>query len=165
MHLSRRAVLAAAAPQPSRSASPRALTRRRKARASTRCLSASRPKSCAVRPSAQHRSALAKSARADGHFDRVSDASKAGNRRARSLTQRALRDRTRIDREALSASEQVTYDVVRASSENSLAANAFEMGSGATAPYVVTQLTGVYSNVPSFLPSSIPCAHATRPTR
>ena len=95
--------------------------------------------------------------RAGGRYiDRLSDASKQGDREQRAATERALRDVRAIRRERLEPQEQITHDVVRTSLENSLANSATTFGGGAGAPYVVTQLTGVYSSMPNFLAQSHP---------
>ncbi|HRO03105.1 MAG TPA: DUF885 family protein, partial [Terricaulis sp.] len=95
--------------------------------------------------------------RAGGRFiDRLSDPSKQGDREQRAATQRALRDLNAIRRDRLEPQEQITHDVVRTSLENSLANSAFSVGGGAGAPYVVTQLTGVYSSMPNFLAQTHP---------
>ncbi|MEZ5994202.1 MAG: DUF885 family protein [Hyphomonadaceae bacterium] len=89
---------------------------------------------------------------AGGRFiDRVSDASKDGARRYRAILQGALEELGRIRRDRLSEQDAVTYDVVHTSFENSVASSEFEAGSGAGAPYVVSQLTGVYRGQPNFL--------------
>jgi uncharacterized protein (DUF885 family) len=90
------------------------------------------------------------------YVDRVSDASKAGKARGREIGQAVLDGLNGIRRDALPANEQVTYDVVRTSFENSMAASAFAPGGGATGPYVVTQLTGAYTQGPDFLDSRHP---------
>ena len=90
------------------------------------------------------------------YVDRVSDASKAGKTRGREIGQAVLDGLNGIRRDALPANEQVTYDVVRTSFENSMAASAFAPGGGATTPYVVTQLTGAYTQGPDFLDSRHP---------
>lgn len=89
-------------------------------------------------------------------IDKVSDRSKAASRENRALTQAALNDLRGIDRSALAPRDQVTYDVVSTSWENSLANSAFEAGGGAGSPYVVTQLTGAYRNGPDFLDQQHP---------
>jgi uncharacterized protein (DUF885 family) len=95
--------------------------------------------------------------RAGGRYiDRLSDASMAGFRRQRRLSQRLLDDMRRLDRSGLSGQDQVTYDVVATAIENSLATAQFEFGAGAGAPYVVTQLTGSYTGIPDFLASQHP---------
>jgi uncharacterized protein (DUF885 family) len=84
-------------------------------------------------------------------IDKVSDASKQGAREAREQTRAALGELRAINRESLPARDKVTYDVVAAAWENSLASSQFEVGGGAGAPYVVTQLTGAYRGMPNFL--------------
>jgi uncharacterized protein (DUF885 family) len=88
--------------------------------------------------------------------DKLSDASKAASRLARSQTQASLNDLRAIERESLSPRDRVTYDVVATSWENSLANSAFEVGGGAGSPYVVTQLTGAYTSGPDFLDQQHP---------
>jgi uncharacterized protein (DUF885 family) len=89
-------------------------------------------------------------------IDKLSDASKEGARLARAQTQDSLNALRAIDRETLQPRDRVTYDVVATSWENSLANAAFEVGGGAGAPYVVTQLTGAYTDVPDFLDAQHP---------
>jgi len=90
------------------------------------------------------------------HIDKVSDLSKAAARESRALQQAALTELRAINRASLPPRDQVTYDVVATSWENSLANSAFEVGGGAGAPYVVTQLTGAYRNGPDFLDAQHP---------
>jgi len=89
-------------------------------------------------------------------IDKVSDRSKAAGRESRALTQAALAELRALDRAALPARDQVTYDVVATSWQNSLDNSAFEVGGGAGGPYVVTQLTGAYRNGPDFLDAQHP---------
>jgi uncharacterized protein (DUF885 family) len=84
-------------------------------------------------------------------IDKVSDASKQGAREAREQTRAALGELRAINRESLPARDKVTYDVVATAWENGLASSQFEVGGGAGAPYVVTQLTGAYRGMPNFL--------------
>ncbi|HCK85020.1 MAG TPA: DUF885 domain-containing protein, partial [Hyphomonadaceae bacterium] len=74
----------------------------------------------------------------------------------RAIQQKALADLGRLDRGALPARDAVTLDVVVTSFQNSVANAAFEVGGGAGAPYVVTQLTGAYTDVPDFMDSQHP---------
>lgn len=90
------------------------------------------------------------------YIDKLSDASKAAAREARVHTQASLHELRSINRDRLSPRDRVTYDVVAAAWENSLANSAFEVGGGAGAPYVVTQLTGAYRNVPDFMDAQHP---------
>ena len=84
-------------------------------------------------------------------IDKVSDASKQAAREARDQTRASLRELQAIDRETLPARDNVTYDVVATAWANNLASAEFEVGGGAGAPYVVTQLTGAYRSMPNFL--------------
>jgi uncharacterized protein (DUF885 family) len=95
--------------------------------------------------------------RAGGRFvDRMGDASKEGARRYRGILEAATRDLGAINRERLTSQEAVTLDVVTTSFENSIATQQFEIGGGAGAPYIVTQLTGAYTDVPDFMDSQHP---------
>ncbi|MBL8536092.1 MAG: DUF885 family protein [Hyphomonadaceae bacterium] len=87
------------------------------------------------------------------YMDRLSDASKEGFLRQRAIGERALTDLRRLNRASLSGPDAVTYDVVITAIENSVAAAGFEVGGGAGAPYLVTQLTGSYTGIPDFLVS------------
>ena len=89
-------------------------------------------------------------------IDKLSSSSKAAGREYRAILQNALSELSAIDRSALPANEQVTRDVVITAYENSLATSRFEVGGGAGAPYVVTQLTGSYSDIPDFLDNQHP---------
>jgi len=89
-------------------------------------------------------------------IDKLSDASKDGARRYRGIIENALTELRAIDRSALPANEAVTLDVVTTSYDYSLANSRFEVGSGAGAPYVVTQLTGSYGNLPDFMDAQHP---------
>ena len=85
------------------------------------------------------------------YIDRVSDASKQGNRDYRAVLQGALEELGRINRDRLQSQDAVTHDVVSTSFRNSVDSSAFEAGSGAGAPYIVTQLNGAYRSMPNFL--------------
>lgn len=99
--------------------------------------------------------------RAGGRYiDRLSDASKAGFLRQRRLAERLVADLRRFDRSALSGPDSVTLDVVLTAVENNVATAQFEVGGGAGAPYVVTQLTGSYTFLPDFLASQHPITNA-----
>jgi uncharacterized protein (DUF885 family) len=88
--------------------------------------------------------------------DKLGDSSKEGNRRYRAIIQNALTELRALDRNALPGRDQVTLDVVATSFENNLANSRFEVGGGAGAPYVVTQLTGSYADGPDFLDQQHP---------
>lgn len=94
---------------------------------------------------------------AGGRFiDKLGDASKEGARRYRGILDGALRELGALDRAQLSAQDAVTVDVVSTSFRNSVANMQFEVGGGAGAPYVVTQLTGAYTDVPDFMDAQHP---------
>src|SRR6185295_19107912 len=96
-------------------------------------------------------------ARAGGRFiDRLGDSSKDAARRYRSILQNALSELQAINRDALPARDKVTLDVVATSFSNSVASGQFEVGGGAGAPYVVSQLTGSYRSAPEFLDAQHP---------
>jgi uncharacterized protein (DUF885 family) len=90
------------------------------------------------------------------YIDKLGDSSKEGNRRYRAIIQNALTELRALDRNALPARDQVTLDVVATSFENNLANSGFEVGGGAGAPYIVTQLTGSYADGPDFLDQQHP---------
>lgn len=84
---------------------------------------------------------------------RLSDQSPAGLAAAKAQTQGELRALKALDRSKLSAADQVSYDTILYSLENTAAVQAFEFGGNAfgPSPYVVSQLTGAYQQVPDFL--------------
>jgi uncharacterized protein (DUF885 family) len=90
------------------------------------------------------------------YMDRLSDASKEGLLRQRQIGERALAELRALDRATLEGQDGVTYDVVVTAIGNNVEAAGFESGGGATAPYVVTQLTGAYTGIPDFLASQHP---------
>jgi uncharacterized protein (DUF885 family) len=96
-------------------------------------------------------------AKAGGRYvDKLGDASKEGARRYRGILETALRDLNALNRAALPAQDAVTLDVVKTSFENSIATMRYEIGGGAGAPYIVTQLTGAYRDIPDFMDSQHP---------
>jgi uncharacterized protein (DUF885 family) len=99
-------------------------------------------------------------AQAGGHYnDRLSDASPAGMQRRAMVMADTLAELDRIDRGALIPADLVSYQVVRESLSNALAGARFGWGSygfGAPTPYVVTQLSGSYVTVPTFLDTNHP---------
>jgi uncharacterized protein (DUF885 family) len=94
-----------------------------------------------------------------GLRSRLSDRSAAG--RARDLN-RARAERAelrRIDRAALSPAAKVDHDVVAYQLDRGIAGGerfTYGSGSGRYAPYVLTQLTGAYRDVPDFLDGQHP---------
>ncbi len=90
------------------------------------------------------------------YIDRMSDRSRAGFIRIRAMTEQALADLQRINRNDLTGQDAVSYDIARTSLQNQVDASRFEFGNGATQPYAVTQLTGSYRDVPDFLDTRHP---------
>jgi len=82
---------------------------------------------------------------------RLSDASREGARRLRGVMEKGLADLQALDRASLSPQEAVSLDVVATSLQNDIDDARFEPS--ATSPYVVTQLTGAYTQIPDFLDS------------
>lgn len=111
-----------------------------------------------LRESPEYCTALAvPESRAGGRYiDRLSDASRAGQRRSLRMLEQFVADMRRIDRGSLTGQDVVTYDVVLTAIDNSIANARFDVGGGAGAPYVVTQLTGAYTGLPDFLASQHP---------
>jgi len=96
-------------------------------------------------------------AKAGGRYiDRLSDLSKAGKARQLDLGKQAVSDLQAISRDSLTEAAKVTYDVAMTSIQNNNEASSFDPGGGATAPYVLSQLTGAYTNTPDFLASQHP---------
>jgi uncharacterized protein (DUF885 family) len=93
--------------------------------------------------------------RAGGSYiARVSDASREAQRKVRGIYESGLGELRALDRTKLTPQETVSLDVVSTSFENDIADMTFEPA--ATAPYVVSQLTGAYTNIPDFLDSAHP---------
>lgn len=111
-----------------------------------------------LRESPEYATSLAVSEEQAGgrYIDRLSDASKEGLLRQRQIGEHALTELRALDRAGLEGQDGVTYDVVVTAVENNVEAAGFEFGGGATAPYVVTQLTGAYTYIPDFLASQHP---------
>jgi len=111
-----------------------------------------------LREAPEYATALAVSEEQAGgrYIDRLSDASKEGKARNLQMSERALADLRALNRDTLPAQGKVSYDVVATAIENSNAAARFSPGSGATGPYVLTQLTGAYTGLPDFLASQHP---------
>ena len=91
---------------------------------------------------------------AGGRFmDKLSDASKTGLERYKSLLQNAVTALNGLNRDSLPHADQVSVDVVKTAAEDQFNALQWEVGTGATQPYVVSQLTGAYQSIPDFLDS------------
>jgi uncharacterized protein (DUF885 family) len=96
-------------------------------------------------------------AQAGGRYiDRLSDVSRDGLRRQRGIAEAALAALGHLDRASLCDQDRVTYDVVTTALRDTVDAANFETGTGAQAPYTVTQLTGNYAFIPDFLASQHP---------
>ncbi len=90
------------------------------------------------------------------YIDRLSDSSRAGRDRINAIATTTLAAMHRLDRNALEGQDGVTYDVVNTSLQDGVDSARFEVGGGATGPYVVTQLGGNYTFIPDFLASQHP---------
>jgi uncharacterized protein (DUF885 family) len=84
---------------------------------------------------------------------RLSDQSPAGLAAAKAQTADQLRRLQAVDRTRLSPGDQVSYDTVLYAAKSTAAVQAFAFGGNAfgPSPYVVSQLTGAYQQVPDFL--------------
>jgi uncharacterized protein (DUF885 family) len=84
---------------------------------------------------------------------RLSDNSAAGRDAARAMNADQLRRMQGIDRSALTAAGRVSYDTVAYTRRSAAAIAAFDFGGGGfgPGPYVVSQQTGAYQSVPTFL--------------
>jgi uncharacterized protein (DUF885 family) len=90
---------------------------------------------------------------------KLDDYSAAGRAKDLARAEAELAELKRIDRDRLSADARVDYDVVEYGLTNSIAGNRrFAYGSTGSryTPYVITQLTGPYRDIPDFLDSSHP---------
>lgn len=90
------------------------------------------------------------------YIDRLSDYTRAGQERSLGIAQGALTSLQALNRDTLDARDAVTYDVVTTALQDQIASSHFKSGSGAQAPYTVTQLTGSYTFIPDFLASQHP---------
>jgi uncharacterized protein (DUF885 family) len=83
----------------------------------------------------------------------LADQSAAGIAEARAANLDQLARLKTIDRAALSVSEKVNYDTLLYTRESSARVGRFDFGGSnfGPSPYVVSQLTGAYQNVPDFL--------------
>ncbi|HEX4183251.1 MAG TPA: DUF885 family protein [Caulobacteraceae bacterium] len=84
---------------------------------------------------------------------KLADQSASGIAEARALNLDQLRRLKAINREALSTTEKVNYDTVLYTRESNAAVGRFDFGGAnfGPSPYVVSQLTGSYQDVPDFL--------------
>ena len=111
-----------------------------------------------LRESPEYATSLAVSEEQAGgrYIDRLSDASKEAFIRNRGIAERGVQELQGLDRATLSAHDAVTYDVVLTALQNQVESARFEFGGGAGGPYVISQLTGSYTNIPDFLASQHP---------
>ncbi|HEX4303574.1 MAG TPA: DUF885 family protein [Rhizomicrobium sp.] len=88
----------------------------------------------------------------------MDDASLAGVVRQNKLTESELARLSAFDRSSVSGEDQVSYDVVLFGLKTNDDANKRYAygGGGAGAPYIISQLGGLYSGVPSFLDNQHP---------
>jgi uncharacterized protein (DUF885 family) len=88
----------------------------------------------------------------------IDDASLAGIARAKALNTSQLKRLSQIGRSTLTGADQLNYDIVNYELSNSEAADKeFNYGPAAAGqPYILSQLTGSYCNLPSFLDSQHP---------
>ena len=114
-----------------------------------------------LRPEGATQLGLDKGANADLR-GKLSDASAAGLAADRAATRDQLRRLAMIDRNRLSATDKLDYDVVKYTRESSAAVQAFDFGGGGygPSPYVVSQQTGAYQSVPDFLDTKHPVGNA-----
>ena len=86
---------------------------------------------------------------------RLSDTSAAGAARDLSRTKAQAKELARVDRAKLNEASQLDYDVLTYQFDRELGGEKFGYGetAGRYAPYVISQLTGSYREVPDFLDS------------
>lgn len=96
--------------------------------------------------------------------NRLADASPEGLARQAALAESLAKRFDAIDRKALTGQDAISYDVVRAALGYTIRGNAARFGNWgleyAPTPYVVSQLTGSYQSVPSFLDNQHPMRNA-----
>lgn len=93
-------------------------------------------------------------AQAGGRYmDKLSDASKAGLEAVKQTLQQSITTLNGFDRNALNHGDKVSVDVLITDYNNQLGCLQWEVGGGASTPYVVSQLTGSYQQAPDFLDS------------
>ena len=111
-----------------------------------------------LRESPEYATSLAVSEEQAGgrYINRLGDYTRAGAERVLQLAQGGLTRLQALNRDTLEARDAVTYDVVVTALQDQVASAQFKTGSGAQAPYTVTQLTGAYTFLPDFLASQHP---------
>ena len=90
------------------------------------------------------------------YIDKLSDVSKAGFEAGKEFRQNAVNTLSAVNRGTLNHDDQVSLDVVKTAYENDLACLQYEVGTGASTPYVLSQLTGSFTQIPDFLDSQHP---------
>lgn len=105
-----------------------------------------------LRPEGATQLGLDKGANADLR-GKLSDQSAAGRAVSRALTRSNLAALAEIDRRSLSENDRIDYDTVLYTQKSAAAVQAFDFGGSSfgPSPYVVSQLTGAYQDVPDFL--------------
>ena len=109
----------------------------------------------AVSPEAATALGLSEAEAGTGFARRLSDTSPLAREEAAALNERFLREVRAVDRDALSGTARVTYDVLQNAYEGAAQRNRFGFGGGAvlgsSSPYVVTQLSGAHIGLPRLL--------------
>ncbi|MGE3143781.1 MAG: DUF885 family protein, partial [Hyphomonadaceae bacterium] len=90
------------------------------------------------------------------YLNRLSDETREAKERYKQILVRGAADLRAVNREALSAQDRVSVDVVTTSFDNDVAVLNFAPGGGASTPYVVNQIEGAFTNIPDFLDSQHP---------
>lgn len=90
------------------------------------------------------------------YMDKLSDASKAGLEAVKQTLQQSVTTLNGFDRNSLNHADKVSVDVLTTDYNNQLACLQWEVGGGASLPYVVSTLTGAYQSGPDFLDSQHP---------
>ena len=90
-----------------------------------------------------------------GFASRLSDTSPLAREEAAAMNEAFLRQLREVDRDALTGTARVTYDVLANAYQGAAARNQFGFGAGAVlgsqSPYVVTQLSGAHLYLPRLL--------------
>ena len=104
------------------------------------------------RPESATQLGLDKGPNADLKF-KLSDESRTGQAAARALTRSQLDRLKAFDPSGLSPTDRLNYDTVLYTRQAAVETERFDFGGSAfsRSPYVVSQLTGAYQNVPDFL--------------
>jgi uncharacterized protein (DUF885 family) len=95
-----------------------------------------------------------------GLRSKLSDGSAAGYAAAKALNASQMARLEAFDAKALTGMDKVNYDTVLYTARSRARLQAFDFGDGGSSPYVVSQLTGVYQDVPDFLDTKHPIENA-----